>query len=500
MRIARAVLVGLLALPAHAAAEDPPPPAAASPEEAARGLREALSGADEETIVEALAAAQAHPDPAVVREVRRALARKERAVRHAAVDALGRMRSKEALDALHALLQRDRSLPDDEELFALTLREIGRHGDKRSVPVLLDDVFEHLTVESGTARLMALANIRDGSTVDGLLAAGKKTGGAGGRGLRNEVIEALRPVYRAALVILTGHDEGVGGGLAWERWWKDYGKKVGVAPARPPAPAEVRAIWETFWREPYGAAPPEPGTARPVQPVLSPTPQQVQEAVAALSAAFDAKDDEILLEALQRYGGVRAPDVVHEVARGLRSRSTRVRWVTIDVLGWSGDPRALKQLHRLVAREPRLSGENEALFAHLLKAIGRHGSESSIEVLTDHPLRNLTYASGRARILGLARIRSKRSVEELMKAMTLAGDRPRRRGGDGSVPRFLGDFRLALLILTGEDLGPSKEAWLGWWRKADRDFQVSETPPSIPPSARRIWEEYWDEPYATVTK
>ena len=126
-----------------------------------------------------------------------------------------------------------------------------------------DDLFQHLTVASGTARLMALANIRHADTVEGLLSAGKKVGGAGGRGLRNEVIEALRPVYRAVLVILTGHDEGPGAGLAWEKWWKDEGKKRGVSAERPPVPDEVRKLWETFWHEPYGTAEAAPGDPLP---------------------------------------------------------------------------------------------------------------------------------------------------------------------------------------------------------------------------------------------
>lgn len=504
-------LTCLLAWPAAAGAEDPPkvakpspaPPApvvpAASAAELSQQLKEALGGSDEEAQVEALAAAHGVGDKALAREVARALRSKESAVRQAAVLALGRMPVPEALDALHDTLERDRRLKDDEALFALTLREIGRHGEARSVKVLLDDPFRWLTVASGTARLMAVANIRSPESVEGLISTGKKVGSGGGRGgTQSEIVAGLRPAFRVAMVVLTGHDEGPGAGLAWERWWKETGKKAGIAKERPPVPAEVRAFWEAFWKQPYGTegvTAPAGGT-RPVTIVATPTPAQVEEAVTAIKAAFDAKDEEALAETLQRFGGVQSKAVVHEIARGLTSRTPRVRWVTIDVLGWSRYEPALKQLHRLLARERDLPLEDEALFAHLLKSIGRHSDKSSIEVLADHPLRGLTYASGRARILGLARIRSKDSVEELMKAMVLAGDRPRRRGGDSVVPRFLQDFRLALMILTGEDKGPSKQAWLDWWRDAKKTFKPSDSRPTIPAAARAIWEEYWDEPYA----
>jgi HEAT repeat protein len=479
------------------------PKAAPTPAAAAAAVRErlkdALEAGDEEGVVEALAGAAGSGDEALAKDVRDALQKtKSKAVRHAAVATLGRMPGKTALDALHAYLKQDRQLEDDEALFALTLKEIGRHGSKRSLDVLLDDVFRRLTVASGTARLMAIANIRAPESVEGLIAAGKKGGGTGRRGVSNDVVGALRPAFRVAMVVLTGHDEGIGAGTRWELWWKDEGKRAGVPEQRPAVPAEVRQFWEGFWKEPYGTTPAEQaGASRtPITVVEKPTPEQVAAAVAELEAAFKGKDDEeVIAAALQRHAGLHDKKVLHEVARGLASPNRRVRWITIDALGWSRYGPALKQLHRVVARERDLSDRDEALFAHLLKAIGRHGDKSSLEVLANNPLKDLTYASGQARILGLARIREKKSIEELIGAMKLAGDRPRRRGGTESVPRFLTEMQLAMAVLTGQDKGRSKDAWIDWWRDNEKSFKMSPVPPTISRALRAIWEDYWEEPY-----
>jgi len=154
--------------------------------------------------------------------------------------------------------------------------------------------------------------------------------------------------------------------------------------------------------------------------------------------------------------------------------------------------KALKALHRLYKRDKALR-ENEVLFARLLQAIGRHSDRSSIEVLKDNPFDHLTVASGRARILGLGRIRDVRSVESLIAGMQLAGNDARgRRTGQ---PRHSDDFRLALTSLTGEDRGLAKDAWISWWRDAKNGFKVAPERPSLPPDLKTAWESYWNEAY-----
>ena len=132
----------------------------------------------------------------------------------------------------------------------------------------------------------------------------------------------------------------------------------------------------------------------------------------------------------------------------------------------------------------------------LLKAIGRHGDPSSLTVLSEHPFQNLTVATGRARILGIARVHSRAAVEALMKGMSLAGGQ-RKFARKASEGRFKDAFRLALAVLTGIDLGESRDAWMAWWRDNRRGFQMGQSWPNLAPDLRVRWEEYWGEAYGT---
>ena len=219
----------------------------------------------------------------------------------------------------------------------------------------------------------------------------------------------------------------------------------------------------------------------------------VEEAVAALKQAFSSKGDADTRKlAIDNYGGLAHADVVAAVMKGLDDPDEGVRLAAVDTLGWVPLPEALKALHRLYRRDKALR-ENEVLFARLLQAIGRHSDRSSIEVLKDNPFDHLTVASGRARILGLGRIREVKSIESLIAGMQLTGNDARgRRAGQ---PRHADDFRLALASLTGQDHGLTKDAWITWWRDAKNGFKIATERPQLNGELTAAWESYWNEKY-----
>ena len=188
------------------------------------------------------------------------------------------------------------------------------------------------------------------------------------------------------------------------------------------------------------------------------------------------------------------PAVTRVVAKALRDKEMRVQQEAIDALGWSKDPSALKQLHRLYRRDKKLRN-NEALFTSLLRAIGRHRDKSSLDVLRDSPFKGLTIATGQARIFGIANIRTKESVETLIKGMSLGGGDPRGGRGGGATERFMVDMRVALFVLTGEDHGTDKDAWFSWWRDNKKKFRISPDRPKLPAADQATWEQFWNEPY-----
>ncbi|MFV1958132.1 MAG: HEAT repeat domain-containing protein [Planctomycetota bacterium] len=468
--------------------------------EAARRLKEAYAAGADDMMIEALAYATGVDDPEVIKLVGKGLWTKNSAVIEASLRALGRTDSKEALKVLHRAYRRvrGRKLDGNEHLFALLFKAIGRHGDPSSVEIFTDRIFSYLTREVGQARIMGLGNVRTPEAVDALIQFTRQAGGRGrGMGVASSWRGVFQGALRTALVTLTGHDEG-DAPSAWDTWWRDHRKEMKISKERPQVPKDVSRAWERYWGIPYYAPgdEPAPPTLRPPFEIVSdPTKEQAEQAVAALKAAFKTRDDDAIIVAIENHAGILDKKVVHEVARGARSRSSAVRLVAVDALGWMRYKPALRQLHRLLKRQPEMHKKDESLFAAVLKGIGRAGDESSIKVLTKSPFKGLTQASGTARIYGLARIRTSEALAELIKGTQLSGSaRPR---SWRAIPDklFVKEYLLALTVLTGLEKGRSLEEWRRWWRKNRKIFQIPKTPPPIPEAMRKIWEEYWNEPY-----
>lgn len=236
----------------------------------------------------------------------------------------------------------------------------------------------------------------------------------------------------------------------------------------------------------------------PYPPVKNPSPGVVKGAVEALTEAFKGKDTAAQIAAIRSQGGVVSDDVVHALARGLRSKDQGVKIETLHALGWHPSKEALKQLHRVYRREGKLIADDEAVFVALFKAIGRHGDASSLTVLGDHPFKGLTPKVAEARILGIANIREKKSVEALMKGMRLTTEESggRRARSVETRSRGMRYFRPALCVLTGQDLGEMDEDWQHWWRENKNKFRIAkERPASVPADVREYWEGYWGVSY-----
>jgi hypothetical protein len=473
----------ILALACAAAAQDASLKAA---------LETALRDGGEEEKVEAIRAAARDPDEGVAKLLARAMADPARAVRREAIDALGWNPSPQALEELTRNYWKNTALRDDAELFALLLKSIGRHGDAKSIVVLTDSPFQNLTLANGTARLMGLGNIRSKESVKAIVDLSKRAAPERGKGEgRGRWEEGFGTPFRVALATLTGQDFGTSR-AAWQKWWGENESGFEVSAERPPAPSDVAQSFERYWGVPYGAAAETVAAATGGSPfgwIEEPTKEQVKEATAELKAAYAGGKDDEIIAAIEATAKVNDDEVIRLVSKGL-SRRSAVQIAAIDALGWSKNRSALRQIHRLYHRDKDLS-KKEDVFAALLKAIGRHGDKSSLEVLFDSPFKDLTVESGRARILGIANVRDNKSLEDLVKCLRLAGQP---RGGRTKDPVFLEDFRLAFAVLTGVDCGASREAMDAWWRE-NKGFKVEQARPPLPPQLKEKWERYWGVPY-----
>jgi HEAT repeat protein len=212
--------------------------------------------------------------------------------------------------------------------------------------------------------------------------------------------------------------------------------------------------------------------------------EQVANACALLEEAF-AKD-------ASRDDTVRALRVALELpderviavmdAKGLRHEDREVRGAVAEVLGRMDHPAALTALHELVKRDKKELKDAPPRYAALLRAIARHGKESSIPILVEDPFQSPDRGVIQARILGLGHIRSPKSVDELIRLMRST---PRPRVAD-----HMEMFRLALVQLTGVDKGTDQGLWINWYGDQTK-IEIAPEPPELPRELRKRWNMYW---------
>jgi len=181
----------------------------------------------------------------------------------------------------------------------------------------------------------------------------------------------------------------------------------------------------------------------------------------------------------------------------VHSKNEAVLTEAVKALGRMPNPESVASLNHAYKAHASIK-RNEKFFITLLTAIGRLGDPSSVPILIDHPFKNSTFATGRARIYGLGNIRDKSAVEALIKGTQMAGNNPPRSWRQMGDKRFLPEFELALTILTGEEYRRDLDAWRLWWRKNKKTFKVSPTRPEITEAMRKTWDEYWNEPYYDI--
>lgn len=214
-----------------------------------------------------------------------------------------------------------------------------------------------------------------------------------------------------------------------------------------------------------------------------PTPEQVRAALAALEEGLASPEGAERTAAIRENAKVDVPAVVAKIADALDDRNGDVRLEAIDALGRSRRESALEALlahhkeHRVELRK------QERVLPRLLTAIARHGDARALGPLTDDVQAQMLSATLRARILGIANVRTKAAVDALV---ALAG-----KVGFVEMHNHAEDFRLAMLVLTGVDKGRSIDAWKAWWKAERETFTVSEERPALAPGDAARWSEFW---------
>ncbi len=214
-----------------------------------------------------------------------------------------------------------------------------------------------------------------------------------------------------------------------------------------------------------------------------PDPERVKSAVQELRDAFSKGDAAARIHAIEAGSELLDPDVIAGIDKGLRDEDENVRAAAVTAFRGMDHPAALKALHQELERDKKLElGPDHAV--SVIKAIGEHGSNESVAVLTKDVFGQGDHKVAAARILALGNIRTSASVEALFDTMKLAGQR--------KVQPYMSEFRLSLLVLTGADQGPSQELWMRWWNEHKKELAVLPEPPQLAKADARRWYSFWD--------
>ena len=196
-------------------------------------------------------------------------------------------------------------------------------------------------------------------------------------------------------------------------------------------------------------------------------PQRVAAVVKELETAFAGKSESEKLSAIRKGAEVRDPKVISAIAKGINENEPEVKRAAITALGGMRHEEALAALTSAYKRDEMKWKKDEALFPVLLK----------------DPASQKTYPAIQARILGLANIRSPKSVAGEFELMNLVGMR--------QLDPYMNDFRTALTRLTGQDQGPSPEMWQKWWTSNREKVEVAREPKPMGELMQKFWDNYW---------
>jgi len=212
--------------------------------------------------------------------------------------------------------------------------------------------------------------------------------------------------------------------------------------------------------------------------------EDVARVAASLDEAFDSCEVKGIQLALEAARAVPHADVVRGVVRGLGDERAEVKLATLQALRWLDHPDALEALHR-AAKERRLMKEPELALA-VLRGIGQHAQPRSIAVLAHDPFQPGDTMCVRARLFGLARIRTSEGLEAVLGILAAVGP-----AGQRLIHGRMGDARLALIILTGVDQGHSPDLWEARWRENKKPFRIPTAVPDLPKELRSDWDAFW---------
>jgi len=215
---------------------------------------------------------------------------------------------------------------------------------------------------------------------------------------------------------------------------------------------------------------------------LSSPPQDGQDPVVTLEAAVESGAPTRIVRALAAAGEIEDPRVVKACFQALLVEKASVRLAAIEALRFNPHTGALQVLHSQLRKGTAVTAD-PALEAAVVRAIAQHGSEESVPLLATGALDASQPILGRARVLGIGHIGTRRGVNALL---TLGSKLP----ADHRL-LFVDELRLALGHATGEDHGLDLDAWASWWEGSKASFEAPDDTTEPPALCALEWKAYW---------
>lgn len=212
---------------------------------------------------------------------------------------------------------------------------------------------------------------------------------------------------------------------------------------------------------------------------------EAKEAVRTLTRALKSRLATERAAALTEAAEVDHPKVVAAIAKALKDNDPGVLRTALQLLGDMKDASAisaLKSYARRARKELAKDGEKMAL---VIRSVGFHEHEESIDWLLDGAFSSEHRAVRQARLFAVARMRSMEGLESIFGAM--AKEDPRRLNSR------MRELRVSLIWLTSKDLGVDAQVWNDWWRKNRKTFEIPKAPPKLTGRDEQDWMVFWGE-------
>lgn len=223
-----------------------------------------------------------------------------------------------------------------------------------------------------------------------------------------------------------------------------------------------------------------------------PDPQAVQAAIQKIDNAFQTGQPADRIAAIQAAASLADPNVARAIGHGLYADDRGVKLAAVEALRFLGVPRALEELQDYWRRANQQLRNEPDLAASVLQAIGQYGDPSSIAIFTRNPFETPAYPAIKARVMGLANIRTNQALAGIIGLMRMVSV--------NTDQSYMSDLRLALYRLSGQDLGDDPNQWFSWYENNQNQIQISKTPPELPKHDQNRWDAYWAKPGAENPK